>query len=131
MDNKNTPDEIKEQQPDSVGRGRKFPLVLPEEELPQRSRPAVTEEKLAECGENKRTRPSVNSEEILAPTERKVYEGRITGQRHSTDTTAAPLRIRPAEAKGAAEIQPKKAEPQNDPVEKKPLQILALRHFST
>ncbi len=125
MDNKNTPDEIKEQLPETTGHGRKFPLVLPEGELPQRSRPAVTEEKLAECEENKRARPSVNSEEILAPTERKVYEGRITGQRHSTDTTAAPLRIRPDEGKGTAEIQPKKSEPQNDPVEKKPLKSIA------
>ncbi len=125
LDNKNMPDEKREQLPDSTERGRRFPLVLPEEELPLRSRPNVTEADLEKCGNPERTRPSVDPETIYADTERKVYEGRITGQMHSMDSTAAPIRFRAAEENAASgterDTQTKASEKEELPRKKKPV----------
>lgn len=78
---------------------RKFPLVLPKEELDLRTRPAVTDEDLQGQGESLRSRPEVNPEEIYREEEHIIYNGRITGKKHSMDTSAAPLRTRIPEEK--------------------------------
>lgn len=85
---------------EGTGRGRRFPLVLPEESLPIRSRPSVTEADLGRVEAPSRTRPPVDPKAVEAE-DHEVYEGRITGKKHSITATAAPLRIRQPEKEEA------------------------------
>jgi len=77
------------------------PLVLPEEDFPVRKRPAVNLETVEVHPSQQRSRPAVNPEEIHKTEERIVHDGRITGEKHSDTSSAAPVRTRtPEENRG-------------------------------
>ncbi len=66
-----------------------------------RTRPAVTEEDLKRVEGETRTRPAVTLEDTDEGEERQIHDGRITGEKHSEASTAAPIRTRtPEENRG-------------------------------
>ncbi len=73
------------------------PLVLPEGEPAGRARPAVTEEDLRKQEGTMRARPAIVMEDIHTEREREIHNGRITGEKHATTATAAPVRTRTPE----------------------------------
>ncbi len=84
--------------------------MLPEEELPTRTRPAVKEDDLKQYEDQVKKRPTLDPEEIYREEERQVYDGRITGKPHSIPSSAAPVRTRVSENSGRV-IKPVSAAP--------------------
>lgn len=100
MDNRNTPSDITGAKNSSAGTNRREnrrPLVLPDEDYPVRKRPAVSLDEVQLSDAQQRKRPAVNPDEIHGNTERLVHDGRITGEKHSNASTAAPVRTRTPE----------------------------------
>ncbi len=73
------------------------PLVLPEEDPAERKRPAVTEDDLCNGDTEGRSRPAVTFEDVETEGERQIHDGRITGEKHTEASTAAPVRTRTPE----------------------------------
>lgn len=78
-------------------RRKRAPLTLPEEDYPTRKRPPVDLDKARFSEAQRRKRPAVNPDAIRREGERSVYDGRITGEKHSNASTAAPVRVRTPE----------------------------------
>lgn len=81
----------------TVERRKRAPLTLPEEDYPTRKRPPVDLDKARFSEAQRRKRPAVNPDDIRREGERSVHEGRITGEKHSNVSTAAPVRVRTPE----------------------------------
>ncbi|MBE6598916.1 MAG: hypothetical protein E7638_05690 [Ruminococcaceae bacterium] len=100
MDNNNTQNEkINDALPETEAEQTRTrpPLVLPEEDFPVRKRPPVTEEDVKNQEDDGRARPAVSPEDISGGEERQIHDGRITGEKHSEASTAAPVRTRTPE----------------------------------
>ena len=100
MDNKNTPSDVTGAKNNSAGtnrRNNRRPLVLPEEDYPVRKRPAVSLDEVQLSDAQQRRRPAVDPNAIQGSMERHIHDGRITGEKHSGASTAAPVRTRTPE----------------------------------